>query len=182
MGPTDPNDPNVLRVVRIGTPPAPSAPDDRYTLWTWDTNKRFATGQCRVGRRLVAPNGMAIFEDEECGIAPHAAIDSDDALEQVLGWCVLKPGDTDADFFADYTPDQIAFAESAACEMLALAVYDYENAEQGAASYADSPDAVEAIVLKCKRIFHDVHACHDCGADPNKPAPRYCNDPWRHAA
>ena len=45
------------------------------------------------------------------GTAPHVSIDSDDAKELVLSLFALKPGDTDADFFAHYTPEQLAFVE-----------------------------------------------------------------------
>jgi hypothetical protein len=53
----------------------------------------------------------------------HFCIDSDDAVKSVMGWLTLRPGDTDSDYFADYTAEQMAFceqhAETLGCEVMA---------------------------------------------------------------
>jgi len=45
------------------------------------------------------------------GIPRSQSIDGDAAKEQVLALFALKPGDTDDEFFAEYTPQQLAFVE-----------------------------------------------------------------------
>jgi len=45
-----------------------------------------------------------------CGIPGHASIDGKYAKEAVLSTLAMKPGDTDADYFADYTETQLDFA------------------------------------------------------------------------
>ena len=49
----------------------------------------------------------------------------------LMGFLTCKQGDTDAEYFKDYTPDQLAFTESMDCEELSLMVYDYENKGEG---------------------------------------------------
>ena len=63
------------------------------------------------------PSGEVLFEGADYGCAPGHAIDSDDALRGLLGFLTLKPGDTDADYFTDYTEAQRAFAEGDAEEL-----------------------------------------------------------------
>jgi len=45
----------------------------------------------------------------------------------LMGFLTLKDGDTDAEYFDNYTPEQIAFSESWDCEELSSIVYDYDN-------------------------------------------------------
>ncbi len=40
------------------------------------------------------------------------AVDSDEAVNALMGFLTLKPGDTDADFFQSYSSAQMEFAES----------------------------------------------------------------------
>ena len=48
--------------------------------------------------------------DTYCAVNRWTAIDSDDAKELVLSLLSMKPGDTDEEYFASYTPEQLAFA------------------------------------------------------------------------
>jgi hypothetical protein len=63
-----------------------------------------------VGYTLRA-NNDTIFADEDYKPAPGYSPDSDFAAADLLGFLSCKPGDTDAEFFANYTRDQLAFAE-----------------------------------------------------------------------
>ncbi len=45
-----------------------------------------------------------------CGIPGHSSIDGKFAKECVLSTLAMKPGDTDAEYFASYTPAQLEFA------------------------------------------------------------------------
>ena len=49
------------------------------------------------------------------------ADDSDDTLRALLGFLALRPGDTDSEYFADYTAAKREFASSHECE--AMQVY-----------------------------------------------------------
>ena len=51
------------------------------------------------------------------GIPSHASIDGKYAQEAALSCVCMKPGDTDADYFKDYTDAQREFAESLGEEM-----------------------------------------------------------------
>jgi len=62
--------------------------------------------EVRQGGRVVFPRG-ALY----CGLPTFKSIDGPDARELVLSLVAMKPGDTDADFFAHYTPEQLAWAE-----------------------------------------------------------------------
>lgn len=100
---------NALRHVRL---------EAGYTLRTWDTPNRAPTGQWYIGYEFCGPDGTVIFTGEDCGVSPMHAVDSDDALRGLLVFLTLQPGDTDTEYFADYTEAQMAFAESTDCEWL----------------------------------------------------------------
>lgn len=53
--------------------------------------------------------------------------DSEQAIYNLLGFLTLKLGDTDDDYFANYTSEQLAWSQSSACEELSIIVDDYEN-------------------------------------------------------
>ncbi len=96
-----------------------------WRLTTWDTGRQDRRGQAYIGYRLVSPDGPVIFEGEDFAGSPMNADDSDDTLRALLGFLTLKPGDTDSEYFADYTPEQRAFSESYECE--AMAVYGLDD-------------------------------------------------------
>lgn len=145
--PTDPSDPRVLRYVALG--------HTGYKLLTWDTGRpcrpgasqwgvgyRFTSPACQehadclastaVGRaclRARAGNDVALFEGEDFGCAPGTSIDSDECLRSILGFLTLRPGDTDPDYFADYTEAQRAFAEGDAEDLVCWSIDPDPNIE-----------------------------------------------------
>jgi len=66
-------------------------------------------------------DGRLIFSGADYGCPTHQAIDSDHCVEGIMGFLTLRPGDTDSDYFAGYTPEQVEFAETHA-EALSLEV------------------------------------------------------------
>ena len=62
-----------------------------------------------------------VFEGEDFSPSPLHAIDSDEAVAALMGFLTLRPGDTDREYFAEYTPEQLEFAdqhaEALACEV-----------------------------------------------------------------
>lgn len=85
-----------------------------YTLATYDTGRTDERGQTYIGYEFAGPDGVAIFDAEDFRAGACTAIDSDAALRGLLGFLTLRPGDTDEDYFAGYTPEQMAFAETEA--------------------------------------------------------------------
>jgi len=90
-----------------------------YTLQTWDTGQRAEHGQKRLHYELRTPTGEILFQGSDFGCAPGDAIDSDQSLRSLLSFLTLKPGDTDRDYFAEYTPQQLEWCEGSDCESIA---------------------------------------------------------------
>ena len=96
------------------------------TLQTWETVTRFNTGQYKLRYELTC-NGKVIFSGDDYGCAPSEAVDSDESLRGLLGFLSLQPGDTDDEYFDDYTKDQMAFAESYGEELSLYALKEEEE-------------------------------------------------------
>lgn len=130
---------NVLRVVRFR--PYRASVGNRFRpqfrLTTWDTGRTGFGGKNLVGYRLSMGGGdkrsesvtgqpavwVTVFRGEDFACSPLHAIDSDMVIASIMGFLTLRPGDTDSDYFADYTPEQIEFAqewaEALSCEVSA---------------------------------------------------------------
>ncbi len=103
-----------------------------FRLVTWDTGRTGFGGKYLIGYRLTihdrytgpgcAPSCLAVlFEGEDFGCSPLHAIDSDAAVASLMAFLTLRPGDTDAEYFEDYTPAQLAYCSEHA-EALSSAV------------------------------------------------------------
>ena len=66
-----------------------------------------------------------MFEGADFHASPLHAIDSDQTVGALLGWLSLKPGDTNPEYFAAYTPAQLEFAKRHG-EALSLYVEELE--------------------------------------------------------
>lgn len=64
--------------------------------------------------------GRVIFRGTDFGCSPLHAVDSDECVSSLLGFLSLEPGDTDEEYFADYTPRQMDFAEAHAGDLKVL--------------------------------------------------------------
>jgi hypothetical protein len=51
-----------------------------------------------------------IFEGTDFGCSSLHAINSDETVKALMGFLTLRLGDTDSEYFADYTPDQLDFS------------------------------------------------------------------------
>ena len=106
-----------------------------YRLTTWDTGRtERPSGSVTMDRavlayRFLAPNGTVLFEGADFYCSPMHAIDSDETLKGILGFLTLCPGDTDADYFANYTPAQMAFAQGPA-DQLSFYAMELEDGEE----------------------------------------------------
>lgn len=85
---------------------------DGYELRLFATNGRDWRGQTRLAYEFGKVGEPALFEGSDfCGSPMHAD-DSDETLRCLIGFLTCKPGDTDREYFDDYTPEQMAFAQS----------------------------------------------------------------------
>jgi hypothetical protein len=99
-----------------------------FQLELWDTFIHDDMGKCIVGYHLTqidqsafAGRKLVLFYGEDFHCSPLHAIDSDACVESVMGFLCLRPGDTDREYFADYTAQQLEFcdqhAEALNCEV-----------------------------------------------------------------
>jgi hypothetical protein len=87
-------------------------------------------GETRLAYRLY-DGGRLIFEGDDFGCGMDMAIDSDLSVASLLSFLSLQPGDTDPDYFASYTPEQLAWCQDRA-EDLSIVAFDLENPEEAA--------------------------------------------------
>jgi hypothetical protein len=109
-----------------------------FTLTVWDTGQRWRdTAKWLLGYRLtmkemVPASTLAsladqkairtiLFEGEDFGCSPMHAIDSDEAVEGIMAFLTIRPGDTDSEYFEGYTQEQLDYcsqhAEALASEV-----------------------------------------------------------------
>ena len=91
-----------------------------FTLTTYDAGRRY-DGKNGLAYTLRS-EGKTIFEGDDFGCSPFDAIDSDGAIADLMGFLTLRPGDTDSEYFDNYTAEQLAFC-SAHAEALSCEVY-----------------------------------------------------------
>lgn len=98
---------------------------DGFTLRLYDTNVPVG-GSGRIGQTYLAyelfDGAKRIFTGDRYRVAPAHADDSMASVYGLLGFLSLKHGDTDDEYFKDYTPDQLAWTESGRAEDLGLIV------------------------------------------------------------
>jgi hypothetical protein len=89
-----------------------------FSLSIFDTGRRDWRG-ASVLAYTFKQGSRVIFDGEDFSPSPLAADDSDDTIAALLGFLTLRPGDTDAEYFERYTPEQREFsaqhAEAVAC-------------------------------------------------------------------
>jgi hypothetical protein len=93
-----------------------------YVLVTYSTGQTDRRGASVIGYELTSPAGAMVFHGEDFCASPLHADDSDETLRGILGFLTLRPGDTDREHFATYTPEQWAFAHGDAetCQLWTL--------------------------------------------------------------
>jgi hypothetical protein len=129
---------DVLRHVRL---------ESGHELLTYDKH-RTRDGRTLVGYVFSDPSGAVLFAGEDFRPSPMHADDSDATLRGLLGFLTLRPGDTDREYFADYTPAQRAFAASDTCELLAFIYSDDPSVvgSENAGAFEDIDDDAGDII------------------------------------
>jgi hypothetical protein len=85
------------------------------------------TGQEVLGYCFRDNKGRVLFEGEDYGCSPMNSIDGDDCIRGIIGFLCVRPGDTDREFFKDYTKDQLQWAEANGEELSLWAESDHEE-------------------------------------------------------
>ena len=72
--------------------------------------------------RSTAGITSTLFEGEDFRCSPLHAHDSNETVKSLMTFLTLRPGDTDAEYFAKYTPEQLEYcgehAEALSFEMM----------------------------------------------------------------
>ncbi len=95
-----------------------------FKLETWDTGQPDRRGGWYIGYRLTeydSGNATVLFEGSDFSASPMWAVDSNECMAGLMGFLTLRPGDTDEEYFDEYTQRQLEFcdhhAESLSCEV-----------------------------------------------------------------
>lgn len=76
---------------------------------------------------LFGPDNNIIFSGSDYSPSPlYPSIDSVESVVGCLSFLTLQDGATDKEYFADYTPEQIAFRDSSVAEEINLLISDFE--------------------------------------------------------
>lgn len=104
-------DHNICRRVRLS--PYRKGMGPTFTLTMWDNVGYDSMGKTKIRYELRQHlDGKTTILFSAADFATPQASDSDETVGALLGFLTLRPGDTDAEYFAEYTPEQLAFAET----------------------------------------------------------------------
>jgi hypothetical protein len=94
-------------------------PSEKVSVSLYTTPESDGMGRSRLAY-VLKWDGKTVFEGDDYFPAPSVAIDSLDAIATLLGWLTLQKGDTDSEYFENYTPLQWEWTDSRACEIAKL--------------------------------------------------------------
>lgn len=88
------------------------------TIRAWENQFGGSSTHTRIDTEMRC-NGRVIFAkgDTWCGVPGHHSVDGKEARELVASLFCLKPGDTDQDYFATYSTEQLDWVTSHAEEL-----------------------------------------------------------------
>jgi hypothetical protein len=111
----------------------------RYPLMTgnvyitvWEGSYNHHSGRTRLdvevrqNRKVIFPRGVLY-----CSPSPCHSVDGTDARELVSSLVAMKPGDTDQEYFSEYSPEQLAWAEANGEDLTLLSQDRYCDPETG---------------------------------------------------
>ena len=97
---------------------------DNYTLTLKVTKKIDNYGHKMVSYKFLTPTGKILFSGKDFGASPLHAPEGLESAKALLSFLTLRKGDTDDDYFDNYTPEQLEFSESQDCENLSIYALD----------------------------------------------------------
>ena len=116
------------------------SPCGDFDLWMWATRRTDHRGQTYLRYRLSdstfadpewtpdqeIKNASVVFEGSDFAGSPLSADDSDATVAALLGFLSPRPGDTDAEYFDEYSEAQLDWAQDRG-ELLALYAFELEE-------------------------------------------------------
>ena len=99
---------------------------DGFTLRRYDTHETDSLGKCRLAYQFK-DGRKTIFAGNDFHCSPLHAIDSLATVYSLLGFLSVGEHDTDAEYFNNYTLEQIAWRDSVRRDYLSLLVCDAEE-------------------------------------------------------
>ena len=101
-------DPSLLFILRV----SPLRDMKPILIRAFDANRTDRTGGKSEISIEVRHEGRLIFDRSQLwvGLSPLHSIDSKEARRLVLSCVAMAPGDTDRDYFKDYSPEQLEWA------------------------------------------------------------------------
>ncbi|MHA2067710.1 MAG: hypothetical protein ACXABY_25390 [Candidatus Thorarchaeota archaeon] len=102
---------------------------DHVTVEMWHAG--WKNGRNHLGYRLVDKEDI-VFEGEDFRPSPLYAEGSEDVVMALLSFLTLQPGDTDDEYFQEYTQEQLDWCGGETAEELRMLWLDYEYAKEDA--------------------------------------------------
>jgi len=112
---------------------------DTIRVWrrSFFTLRVFDTGEMVDGKHRLSyvfsdskhPQGAQLFVGQDFFPSPLHATDSDETIAALLGFLSLGEGDTDRDYFDNYTEAQLDWRDSERREELQLLVHEMEESD-----------------------------------------------------
>lgn len=119
--------------------------DGLFRLELWDTHQKsygkYVLAYKFFDKEWTSPS-KALFEGSDFSPAPSDAIDSVKSVASLLGFLALMPGDTDDEYFIEYTTRQMGWAESSRADELKMDQTLLEEAKD----WDDAPGSVKIHV------------------------------------
>jgi hypothetical protein len=91
-----------------------------YTLTLQALGRRDRHNHEMVRYIFESPTGERIFEGDDFGASPMHDTESLESAKALLGFLTVRDGDTDSEYFDNYTARQLEFRDSFECESLQL--------------------------------------------------------------
>ena len=70
-----------------------------------------------------------VFQGNDFSSSPMVESQSEDSVMSLLGFLSCQEGDTDDEYFKDYTQEQLAWRDSFRCDDIKMLLYDYEESK-----------------------------------------------------
>ncbi len=93
----------------------------------------------------VFRNDVLLFHGKDFKPSPLYDQDSLACVISLLAFLTCKPGDTDDDYFINYTKDQLNWANSSDCEQLGVVIMDFESDNDELDNVSHHSEAVEYL-------------------------------------
>ena len=74
---------------------------------------------------------VLLFSGDDFYLSPLYAMDSEMGILSLLNFLTLQPGDTDEEYFQNYTQEQLDWSDSFECESLGCYLLDREEEIRG---------------------------------------------------